>query len=110
MISTHILDTTQGLPAAQVKVHLLYQPLDSRESPSELEASETDSDGRIVFQSKTPVGNYQLRFEVQSHFSRRHVESFYETICIDFILRDPLKKYHVPLLLNPYGYSTYRGS
>ena len=55
-------------------------------------------------------GGYRLTFDVGDYFRDRGVESFYSEVAIDFVVRDAAAHYHVPLLLSPYGYSTYRGS
>jgi 5-hydroxyisourate hydrolase len=74
----------------------------------------TDGDGRVTAllpASEQPAaGGYRLTFDVGEYFRARGVESFYSRVSIDFVVRDAAAHYHVPLLLNPYGYSTYRGS
>ena len=75
----------------------------------------TDADGRVpalLPPAATPAaaGGYRLTFDVGEYFRSRGVESFYARVSIDFVVRDTAAHYHVPLLLSPYGYSTYRGS
>lgn len=106
-ISTHILDTSLGRPAAQVGVKLRV-----REGGEwkELERLMTNADGRAVFSELRGVGTYQILFEVDSYFSAQKRESFYLTIPVVFQIVDLSRNTHVPLLLSPYSYSTYRGS
>ena len=74
----------------------------------------TDQGGRVAAlfppSSAAGAGGYRLTFEVGDYFRGRGVESFYAKVSIDFVVRDAAAHYHVPLLLSPYGYSTYRGS
>ena len=105
MISTHILDTTSGMPASNVEVKLLK--LNGQEW-SELEVQKTNADGRSVFSKAENPGVYRLQFMVEDYFSGK--ESFYTQIPVVFKITSTNRKYHVPLLLNPFGYSTYRGS
>jgi 5-hydroxyisourate hydrolase len=75
---------------------------------------ETDEDGRLknLVPPETTLaeGVYYLTFDVAAYFAAQHVESFYEEVTIAFKVLDATQHYHVPLLLSPYGYSTYRGS
>ena len=75
---------------------------------------ETDADGRLknllASQSAFEPGVYRLKFDTAAYFSERGVESFYPEVCVLFEVRDLSQHYHVPLLLSPFGYSTYRGS
>jgi 5-hydroxyisourate hydrolase len=80
---------------------------------SELSRGETNADGRIaslVPSGTAAAGTFRLSFEVAAYFAARGQETFYSTIAIDFVVRDAAQHYHVPLLLSPFGYSTYRGS
>lgn len=108
-ISTHILDTSQGRPAAGVAVTL--EQLDGT-AWRRVGQGVTDADGRIkpLLETIPAVGAYRLRFEVAAYFLLHKVESFYPSISVDFTVRATGEHYHVPLLLNPFGYSTYRGS
>jgi 5-hydroxyisourate hydrolase len=111
-ITTHILDTSRGRPAEGVKILLEYQ--ETSGEWKELGKGETDSDGRlrtlIPADASLQTGTYRLSFDVESYFAAQDVESFYSIINIVFIVSDASQHYHVPLLLNPFGYSTYRGS
>lgn len=105
MISTHILDTTKGMPARGVTVTLEKQVQDSWEI---IAKEKTNSDGRIVYDCPKVAGIYKLIFETNEYFN--HEEHFFMNTPIIFQITNTERKYHVPLLLNPYGYSTYRGS
>lgn len=108
-ITTHILDLALGKPAAGVAVTL--SRLD--EVWIELGAGVTDLDGRlrdlIPGATLTP-GTYRLDFATAAYFTIMGHTSFYPTVVIHFRVDDPAAHYHVPLLLSPFGYSTYRGS
>ena len=111
-ISTHVLDTAFGAPAAGVAVTL--ERMELNDSSSTMSRGTTDADGRIaalapVNGSVTP-GAYRLCFHVAEYFAATRRTSFYNDICVNFIVGDAAQHYHVPLLLSPFGYSTYRGS
>lgn len=103
MISTHILDLGTGLPAAGVRVTL---EKDGRPLKDEL----TNADGRISFGVEPLPGTYRLTFGVEAYFRARGQEPFFLDVPVLFAVTDTGRKYHVPLLLSPYGFSTYRGS
>ena len=110
-ISTHVLDTSAGRPAEGIRVRLLR--LDG--TVWTLVADETTSvDGRVPALlpggAQGAPGEYRLAFDVDAYFAARRQDSLYTTIEITFVVRDPSQHYHVPLLLSPFGYSTYRGS
>ncbi len=107
MISTHILDTAIGLPASGVYVTL---EKNNKNQWIELESHYTDKDGRIKFSIEGAIGLYQLHFHAGDYFKHKDIESFYTSIPVVFQIQDLNRSYHVPLLLNPFGYSTYRGS
>lgn len=107
MISTHILDTGSGLPAAQVRVLLEKRDGDGW---TRLDEALTNHDGRISFACPAVAGAYRLTFEVEAYFRRLGRDSFFLSTPVSFEIKDTTRKYHVPLLLNSYGYSTYRGS
>ena len=108
-ITTHILDTTRGRPAADVRVEL-------ERSGSTWQAvgeGRTDSDGRVkalLGDQTLQAGTYRLRFHVGDYFSRMGTSAFYPYVEIVFMVESTDEHFHVPLLLNPFGYSTYRGS
>lgn len=105
MISTHILDTTKGSPASGVTV-LLEQKQNN--DWKEIGTNKTNSDGRIVFNCPKEQGTYRLTFMIEEYY--KDEEHFFLNTPIVFQIKNTERKYHVPLLLNPYGYSTYRGS
>lgn len=109
-ITTHILDTSQGKPAAGVSIHLQKPTRDGWEN---LASGITNSDGRIPDllpqEQVLAPGIYSMLFDVADYFARLEVKSFYPSIRIEFEVFDQ-SHYHIPLLLNPFGYSTYRGS
>lgn len=107
MISTHILDTSLGNPAANVKI-TLEKFTDG--SWSELANGQTNMDGRHAFDIPSDAGKYRLNFFTQDYFEKSKTPSFFLDTPVAFEIKDTNRKYHVPLLLNPYGYSTYRGS
>jgi 5-hydroxyisourate hydrolase len=104
-LSTHVLDAVSGRPAVGVPVTLL----DADHHP--LVDSTTDDDGRIGQLADTlAAGIYRLRFDTATSFAAIGVEAFYPEIVIAFEITDASAKYHVPVLLSPFAYSTYRGS
>ena len=113
-LSTHVLDTSLGMPARGVRVIL-----ESASSPSAdltagdpLGAGVTDDDGRVaaIGPDRLEAGDYRLRFDTGSYFAATHRTGFYPEVVITFTVADPDEHHHVPVLLAPYGYSTYRGS
>lgn len=107
-ISTHILDTSKGRPASGVAVTL--EKLEGT-AWQRVGQGVTDADGRAKGLLETVAeGSYRLRFEVAAYFLAQKIDSFYPSVSVDFTVRATGEHYHVPLLLNPFGYSTYRGS
>lgn len=111
-ISTHILDTSRGRPAAGVSIAL--EVLNAGEGWSQLSAAETDADGRVtqfgVSESQLIPGTYRLVFGVAKYFESLQQQSFYPEVVVTFLIEGAAEHYHVPLLISPFGYSTYRGS
>jgi 5-hydroxyisourate hydrolase len=110
-VSTHILDAVAGAPAAGVSVTLFRR--DPDEAWLLAEAGVTDADGRLRFATETSGGMYRLTFATGPYFADRGVPTFYPEVVITFAAveaDDAPGHYHVPLLLSPYAYSTYRGS
>ena len=109
-LTTHILDTSRGCPAAGVGVSLYQQ---NGENWKLLTTQPTNRDGRIpdLIESGLTLqaGVYKLYFDTKDYFDKQNVTSFYPFVEIVFYITDN-SHYHVPLLLNPFGYSTYRGS
>ncbi|PMH11156.1 hydroxyisourate hydrolase [Vibrio splendidus] len=114
-LTTHVLDTTHGLPGAEIKVELYKVNEDSTEK---LATVITNSDGRtdapILAGNYFRPGKYQLVFYVADYYRSKGVEldgvPFLDDVVIRFGLDDPEAHYHVPLLVSPYSFSTYRGS
>ncbi len=111
-ITTHVLDLANGHPAKGIPV--ILEILDDSGAWVELTHGETDDDGRITdwLPADEPArkGTYRITFEVEGYFDLPEEKMFYTTIPVIFELNEPDSHYHVPLLLSPYGYSTYRGS
>ncbi|KAA0227486.1 hydroxyisourate hydrolase [bacterium] len=111
-ITTHVLDLSQGRPAAGVIVTLAQRT--EFDEWQELACGTTNDDGRIsdLMPANTPLvaGVYRLTFETGDYFSGLGIESFYPFAAIIFEVKNTEQHYHVPLLLSPFGYSTYRGS
>lgn len=107
MISTHILDTSLGNPAKDVSVRLEKRVDGDWQT---MFTDLTNADGRIAFDCPYEAGVYRLLFSVEDYFKKQGKESFFLITPVVFQITDTKRKYHVPLLLNPYGYSTYRGS
>ncbi|WP_433715229.1 hydroxyisourate hydrolase [Nocardia sp. CA-084685] len=97
-LSTHVLDAASGRPAAGLPVRL------EKADGTVLAERRTDDDGRIKDLPALEIGVHRLIFET-GDFS-----PFYPSVTIDFLVTAPAEHYHVPLLLSPYSYSTYRGS
>jgi len=106
VITTHVLDTALGRPAAGVPVRLTHDG-------AFVAAGETDADGRLrTLTPPGPVapGEYRIRFDTAAYFALSGQAGFFPHVEIAFTVDDGAAHYHVPLLLSPYGYSTYRGS
>ena len=108
-LSTHVLDISRGAPAAGVGVRLCR--IDGGDS-KEIASARTDGDGRVAspFGGDLSAGTYELIFAAGAYFAQSETRSFYDQIPIRFQIDDLGARYHVPLLLSPWGYSTYRGS
>ena len=108
MITTHILDVSIGKPAAGVRV-VLAQVIDSQRK--QIGAGVTDADGRLKDLGAAPgAGVYELTFETGPYFLTREIRSFHPRVTVTVEITDPKQHYHVPLLISPFGYTTYRGS
>lgn len=110
-ITTHVLDTSRGRPADGVPVILEFQSANGWQSIAQ---GVTNEDGRIpdLVADTTEIaeGVYRLRFDTQTYFAAQNIKSFYPTVTVTFQIADSRQHYHVPLLLSPFGYSTYRGT
>jgi 5-hydroxyisourate hydrolase len=110
-ITTHVLDTHRGCPAAGVPVVLERQERDG--SYREIGRGVTDADGRrrdLGVEGALVLGTYRIRFDTGTYFRAGSVAAFYPEVVVVFAITDASQHYHVPLLLSPFGYSTYRGS
>lgn len=110
-ITTHVLDTARGRPAAGIPVTLSVRAGDSW---TELARGTTGSDGRVsnlmpAQPAGTPGGIYQLRFHLEDYFAAQGGPAFFPAVEVVFQPRDD-GHHHVPLLVSPFGYTTYRGS
>ncbi|KDR07690.1 uncharacterized protein LOC110840021 [Zootermopsis nevadensis] len=109
-LSTHVLDTARGNPVGGLQVSL-YKLIDGRWTP--ISEGLTNPDGRFtnfIKKADFTAGRYKLHFDVDRYFELRKLESLYPFIEIVFDVKSPQDHYHVPLLLSPFGYTTYRGS
>jgi 5-hydroxyisourate hydrolase len=110
-ITTHVLDTARGRPADGVPVVLEMQ---TTSAWTTIGSGRTDTDGRVRAGLTSPGalknGTYRLRFDTGAYFRAIAVEAFFPEVTIVFVIHDALQHHHVPLLLSPFGYSTYRGS
>jgi 5-hydroxyisourate hydrolase len=111
-ISTHVLDTARGAPACNLPVRL-----EARQASGKWRAvgsAQTGKDGRcsnlISDDGKIAPGTYRLIFDTKQYFTTQGVESLYPVIEVTFSVREADMQYHLPLLLSPNGYTTYRGS
>lgn len=111
-ITTHVLDTALGRPAAGVPVMLEARGAEG--GWRVVGRGHTDADGRLRDllppDSALSAGHYRLTFDAAAYFAARGAEGFYTEVSVTFVVRDAAAHYHVPLLLSPYGYTTYRGS
>lgn len=105
-VTTHVLDTTSGKPAAGIAVEL-FGPDGS------VATGTTDSDGRVgeLGPPTLPAGTYRLELDTGTWFAEQGVEAFYPLVSITFrIGADPAVHWHIPVLLSPFAFTTYRGS
>ena len=102
-ISTHILDTAAGRPASGIQVHLYREG-------EQLASAWTNADGRVpaLLPAEIPLvsGQYRILFDVGTRWS----DSFYPEVSVTFWVKNPESNYHIPLLISPFGFTTYRGS
>ncbi len=108
-ITTHVLDTALGRPAAGVPVELHAR---NGQDWSLLASGTTDADGRVndLGPKEVAGGNYRLRFDTAAYFAATSTEAFFPEITLTFTVADGQGHYHVPVLLSPFAFSTYRGS
>ena len=108
-VTTHVLDAVAGRPAAGVAVALEAA---AGEAWTAVAQGLTDADGRVgdLGPAELAPGTYRVRFETGAWFAERGTAAFYPEVVIPFTLADASAHYHVPLLLSPFAFSTYRGS
>jgi 5-hydroxyisourate hydrolase len=109
-ITTHVLDTARGCPAEGVPISLEYQ---AEGVWSEIAAEVTNADGRIaelLAPGQLRAGVYRMTFDTGTYFTNLGIDGFYPYASIVFSITQPQDHHHIPLLLSPFGYSTYRGS
>ena len=109
-LSCHVLDTARGRPASGIPVQLAC--LDTSGAWQPLASATTNSDGRVPSLGEPAAlgpGTYRVRFETESYLSQ-HAPAFYPYVDVVFEVRANAEHYHIPLLISPYGYTTYRGS
>lgn len=108
-VSTHVLDTARGLPAADVPVRLERHGDDG---PMIVAEGRTDGDGRVpeLGPGRLEPGIYRIVFETATYFDSIGVPSMFPDVRVTFRVSDAARHYHLPLLLSPFAYTTYRGS
>lgn len=109
-ITTHVLDTARGTPAVGLSVRLHVH---SPEGWQEAGRGVTNQDGRVtslLLEKNLKSGTYRLTFDTAEYLARFNVSIFFPEVAIVFKVQDANQHYHVPLLLSPFGYSTYRGT
>ena len=113
-LTTHVLDTTAGVPAAGMRIELFHG---SGAAAAALASVVTNGEGRtdapLLEGTALQPGAYRLVFHVGEYFRARgnpDAGGFLEAVPVDFFVRDPRERFHVPLLVSPWSYSTYRGS
>ena len=105
-ITTHVLDTAKGCPAENIKVILEFL---ENEKWLVIATGKTNEDGRIMdwMEQEAQKGHYRITFETAAYHNNR---GFFPSVMINFVIDNPQQHYHVPLLLSPFSFSTYRGS
>ena len=111
-LTTHILDTSMGCPAERVEIKL-YKRNDS--SLTLINSAETNKDGRcnepLLSGDAFEEGCYELEFNIDKYYAKKDIDCpFLKDVVIRFYISNADESYHVPLLISPFGYSTYRGS
>lgn len=110
-ITTHVLDTARGCPAEGVPITI---EIDRDGIWKNLGEGITNSDGRITdllpHDRMVEPARYRMRFDTAKYFAKHKTQGFYPYVEVVFEIRNPEQHYHIPLLLSPFGFSTYRGS
>jgi 5-hydroxyisourate hydrolase len=108
-VTTHVLDTARGQPAAGLAVRLERV---SDPGQEEIGRASTDADGRVrdIGPERLAPGTYRLVFGTAAYFAQQQLAAFFPEVTVTFTVGGEAPHYHVPLLLSPFGYTTYRGS
>ncbi|MBG6084648.1 hydroxyisourate hydrolase [Zhihengliuella flava] len=108
-ITTHVLDTGTGRPASGVRATLERR---SASGWQEVASGTTDGDGRIsqLGPASVEAGTYRITFDTGAYFGTSGTETFFPEVVLSFVVADVEQHYHVPLLISPFAYSSYRGS
>lgn len=110
-LTTHVLDTARGVPAVGVPIQL--ERLDGADGWVRVSSGLTDDDGRVrdlLERDELEEGVWCMVFDTSAYYEGRGIQSFYPEVRVIFEVTDASTHHHVPLLLSPFGYSTYRGS
>ena len=107
-ITTHVLDISRGQPAAGVAVTL--ETANAAGGFDAAQRASTDDDGRVKTFADVSAGTHRLTFDVGAHYAKLGQDTFYPHAQITFVVKEASQHFHVPLLLSPFGFSTYRGS
>jgi 5-hydroxyisourate hydrolase len=110
-ITTHVLDTARGVPGKGIHVTLEIESAPG--AWTRVGEGTTDADGRLrtlLAPGALRAAAYRIAFDAGAYFAAQGVECFWRTVVIEFVVRGGQAHYHVPLLVSPFGYSTYRGS
>ena len=110
-VTTHVLDTARGAPAQGIRVRLERQDQPAG-TPEPVADGVTDGDGRVTAlgPERLEPGTYRLAFDTESYFAAQGLECFYPEVVVTARLSEADQHYHLPLLLSPFSYSTYRGT
>ena len=111
-LTTHVLDTSSGVPALGVTIKLYRR--DDGQSVL-IKTTQTNEDGRcdepLLSDTHLIIGGYEIEFDVEQYFNEKGIDSpFLKDVVVRFYISDASENYHVPLLISPFSYSTYRGS
>lgn len=110
-ITSHVLDTALGQPAAGIAIQLTFVDGDRQTLVGK---GTTDADGRVseglIQVSQFQPGTYRIQFDVEAYFAASNTQCFYPDVTITFKVSPGQSHYHIPLLVSPFGYTTYRGS
>lgn len=108
-ITTHVLDTMLGVPGRNIEITLSIKLDDS--DFKVLNSGKTDQDGRVQMSETIKTGVYRLRFEIGAYYSSNNVKHFFPAAEVEFMVDEAEQShYHVPLVITPFAYSTYRGT